>query len=332
MYISYSPLRITFGGGGTDVEPFLSRYGGAVVNATIDRGVSVRYIEDEYQLELSSRDFVRSYIVNMHRPANVTKMMADFLNDSGITMGRVIMSGDAPPGSGLGSSSAAVSALMNLVNSIRGRRVDARILAEESYNLERDHFHVVLGKQDPYAIAYGGFKYMEFNSDGTKYENLGRYSEFTRDLQRRILLVYTGKTRQSSEVLMEQVKASEMGDERTNRSLLQMKDVAKRLRDAVINNDIEEFAHQINRGWEIKKALGSRITNEHIDRIISLALSSGAQAARLMGGGSQGFVLVLCRPENLNAIQKKMMRVSNFVVRTSFDMMGTRTIGRMPEA
>lgn len=332
MYISYSPLRITFGGGGTDVEPFLSRYGGAVVNATIDRGVSVRYIEDEYQLELSSRDFVRSYIVNMHRPANVTKMMADFLNDSGITMGRVIMSGDAPPGSGLGSSSAAVSALMNLVNSIRGRRVDARILAEESYNLERGHFHVVLGKQDPYAIAYGGFKYMEFNSDGTKYENLGRYSEFTRDLQRRILLVYTGKTRQSSEVLMEQVKASEMGDERTNRSLLQMKDVAKRLRDAVINNDIEEFAHQINRGWEIKKALGSRITNEHIDRIISLALSSGAQAARLMGGGSQGFVLVLCRPENLNAIQKKMMRVSNFVVRTSFDMMGTRTIGRMPEA
>ncbi|CAC12425.1 conserved hypothetical protein [Thermoplasma acidophilum] len=327
MYISYSPLRITFGGGGTDVEPFLSKHGGAVVNATIDRGVSVRYIEDEFQLELSSRDFVRSYIVNMHRAASVTKMMADFLSEAGITNGRVIMSGDAPPGSGLGSSSSAVSALMNLVNSIRGRTVDPATLAEESYNLERNHFHVVLGKQDPYAIAYGGFKYMEFGADGVKREDLGQYSEFTTELQRRILLVYTGKTRQSSEVLMEQVKASEMGDEKTDRNLLQMKDVARRLRDAVVKNDMDEFAHQINRGWEIKKSLSSRITNDHIDRIIALALSNGAQAARLMGGGSQGFVLVMCKPENLNYIQRRMMSISNFVVRTSFDMKGTRMIG-----
>ncbi|WP_297216206.1 kinase [Thermoplasma sp.] len=326
MYISYSPLRITFGGGGTDVEPFLSKYGGAVVNATIDRGVSVRYIEDEYQLELSSRDFVRSYIVNMHGPVSVTKMMADFLSDSGIRTGRVIMSGDAPPGSGLGSSSAAVSALMNLVNTITGRNVDRAALAEESYRLERDHFHVLLGKQDPYAIAFGGFKYMEFDHDGMKREDLGRYDDFTRELERRILLVYTGKTRQSSEVLMEQVKASEMGDEETDRKLLEMKDVARKLRDSVVNNDMGEFAHQINRGWEIKKSLGSRITNDRIERIIGMALSGGAQAARLMGGGSQGFVLVMCRPENLNSLQKRLMRISNFVVRTSFDISGTRMI------
>lgn len=191
MILSYSPLRITFGGGGTDIEPFVSKYGGAVVNATIDRGVTVRYIDDGYQTELSSRDFVKSYIINMHGPSTVSSRMLDYLLRSGLRTGRIIMSGDVPPGSGLGSSSAAMSALVNLTSIIRKTKYNWESIARESYNIEKNYFHIVLGLQDPYAIALGGFKFMEFNGDGVKYEMLDKYGDFTSELEKRIILIYT---------------------------------------------------------------------------------------------------------------------------------------------
>ncbi len=327
MLISYSPLRISFGGGGTDIEPFVSKYGGSVINTTIDRGVLVKYRSDNFPLELSSRDFVKSYVVNMnHGKETVTEKMASLIMSRGISTGRVIMSGDVPPGSGLGSSSAAISSLLNLINRITGKASNSDELAEEAYQIEKNYFKIVLGKQDPYATSYGGFKYMEFRGNEVKYESLNGYTDFIRELENRTILVYTGRTRQSSEVLLDQVNRAEKGDTEITEKLQKMRDIACSMKKSVVGNDFNGFADGINEGWEIKKTLGSEITNPRVERIMKLAMKNGGMAARLMGGGSQGFVLIVSRENMMSELQRRMMDYSAFVIRISFDLKGTRFI------
>ncbi|OWP57469.1 MAG: kinase [Thermoplasmatales archaeon B_DKE] len=328
--VSYSPLRISFGGGGTDISPFIDEYGSAVLNTTIDRGVRVKYIADEFPLEISSRDFVKSYLISHeNKPArNVSEMIMDLFGTRNITSGRVLMNSDVPPGSGLGSSSALTTSVMNLINNLNGRSCTPLELADESFVTERDVLKVTLGRQDPYAISIGGFKFIEFMGNQVKIEKFDNESSFLKMLEKSILLIYTGRTRESSIALAEQVEKSRAGEKATISRLLDMKSTAFEMRDAVRSQDFHKLTSLINKGWEIKKTLGKNVTNEKIDGIIGKARSSGALAARLLGGGSQGFVLVIAGEGRLKELQDAMVRMSRFVVRVSFDERGTRIVSR----
>ena len=323
--VSYSPLRISFGGGGTDISPFPEKYGGAVVNTTIDRGVTATYVPDQYGLEISSRDFLRSFVLN-ESPGNkdlLNKILGLF-EMHGILRGRVVLNGDVPPGSGLGSSSALTTSLLNLIHHIKHEKRTWREIADEAFMLERDYFGVILGKQDPFAISMGGFKYMEFIGDGVHATPLNQFSEFIEDLEKRTLLLYTGKTRESSQVLKEQVASSSMGDENTLINLKNMKKIADEMKLCVTGGNSDRFIELVNEGWEIKKKFGDNVTNKAIDSIIEKALSSGAQGAKLMGGGSQGFILMIARKGEIENLQKEMMTFSDLVIRVNYDYQGIR--------
>lgn len=326
--ISYSPLRISFGGGGTDISPFVETHGGAVINTTIDRGVTVGYIDDPHSLEISSRDFVRSYLVgaNNHENLNVQERILDLFEQNGISKGRIIINSDVPPGSGLGSSSALTTAVLKLICKIRNIDKTREEIASEAFLTERDRFGVTLGKQDPYAVSLGGFKFMRFDSQGVRNFPISGHDSFLKDLESRILLVYTGKTRESSDVLQDQVNKSLEGDDDTIRNLTRIRELAESMNDAVLHNDMNSFIAHINEGWEMKKLLGKNVTNEQIDKTIEVAKENGAKGARLMGGGSQGFVLLIADKGKLEKLQKKMMDFSEFVIRVSFDKIGTRII------
>ena len=323
--LAFSPLRVSFAGGGTDISPFAEKYGGAVINSTIERGVFLSYTQDSYPIEISSRDFLRTFILGNHDEDNIQNKIIELLDEYGIRSGRLYISDEVPPGSGLGSSSALITALLKIIHEVRGERIEPLALAEEAYRKEKDFFGITLGKQDPYAIAIGGFKYMEFNPDGIRTEPFSDDST-VKFIDDRMLLVYTGKTRESSAILSDQVSKSATGDQDTIQRLKELKDITHLMRNAIIERNFDRFFALINQGWNVKKNLGKNVSSEKIEAIISKSISMGAKAARLLGGGNQGFVLIMAEPERLPFIQIEMTKFSTFVTRISTSDRGTRII------
>ncbi|MCW6168681.1 MAG: kinase [Thermoplasmatales archaeon] len=321
-YLAFSPLRITFAGGGTDVEPFIERYGGAVLNSTIDRKVMVTYEPDPYDLELSSRDFLKS-ITLVSESNDVLSKLYKLFESKGVSRGRVIINNAVPPGSGLGSSSALITAILKLIYSIKGKEISANELAAESYRLEKDYFNIALGKQDPYAISMGHFKLMEFTRDSENMLDLSEYSDFIQELEKRTLLIYTGSTRESSTFLKSQIDQTENKNSKIIPKLLEIKSIAYKMVDAVKTNDLNAFISDLNRGWEIKKELDKNISNKKIDNLIEEAKNNHAQGIRLMGGGGEGFLLAISEKGKLQELQKSMSEFSDFAIRISFRKNGT---------
>jgi D-glycero-alpha-D-manno-heptose-7-phosphate kinase len=324
--VSYSPFRISFAGGGTDINPFCDAYGGSVINTTIDRGVTVIYTPDEYELEISSRDFLKSVmIVGENDNGDVLHKMAGLFRNYGIDRGRISINSGVPPGSGLGSSSALTTAVLSLIHMHRNESRDPWEIAREAFSIEKNYFGITLGKQDPFAIAVGGFKFMEFTGGTEINHPLNQNQAFWRELEGRTLLIYTGKTRESSAYLRDQVDQSAAGNSQVVSNLREMKDLTHEMYSCALSGDMGGFLRGINRGWELKRNLGRNVSNSKIDRIINEALSNGAEAAKLMGGGGEGFVLAVCRPGSIEQVQSSMMKYSDFVIRVSFEESGTRS-------
>jgi D-glycero-alpha-D-manno-heptose-7-phosphate kinase len=320
------PYRISFSGGGTDVSPFPEMYGGSVINATIDRGIRVDYVDDGQPLEISSRDLLKSWSFSKRIHNSFLEGITDLFKERGIKNGRLSIAGDVPPGTGLGSSSALVLGLLQIVKILRGEELNRESLAKETYDIERNFFGVTLGRQDPFAISFGGMKYTEFNGENYKIETFDYEDPFVRRLEKSTLMVYTGSTHNSTDELQEEVSKLKEGSVDLIRRLLEIKRNTEEVRDSIKGNNFERFVQLIDLGWELKKGLGKRITNPKVDALINLAKKNGAGAARLMGGGSAGFVLVLSTPDKIWEVQKKMMENSEFVTRISFDQAGARSV------
>ncbi|MGC8644896.1 MAG: kinase [Thermoplasmata archaeon] len=318
----FAPYRVSFFGGGTDIPPFSDLYGGCVINATIDMGMRVRYVDDGKPLEISSRDMLRSWSLSGLSGNEFMGRISDLFEMNGITTGRLTVSGDVPAGTGLGSSTSLVQALLTLIRRIKGEAIDTWKIAQESYRTERDHFHVTLGLQDPYAIPFPGLKYVEFSRSGVNVERLDQKSNFLRMLERSSMIVYTGSTRNSSDELQNEVSKLNSNSEEMINTLLEIKAVTIDARSTIVRNDMRAFCDLMNRSWELKKKLGRSITNERVEFLINTAMKNGACAAKLMGGGSAGFILAIAPPEKLWNLETKMMEVSEFVTRVSYESDG----------
>ena len=324
---AYSPLRVSFVGGGTDITPFPEEHGGAVLNTAVDIGVLVRYMPDAYPLEIVSRDLISSYLVGMRGKFNLEKL-SKMLAEYGLHRGKILINGDVPPGSGLGSSSALVTALILLGSNTNGKKLDPGALALKAYNTERNSLGVLLGFQDPYAIAIGGFKFMEFRGPA-KYsvERFRKSKSFTDYISSHMLLLYTGGTRESTAALKEQVSRSRRGDSRTIERLSGLKQLAFEARDCARASDIDGFAEIINRGWSIKRGLSRSVSNSRIDSLVNFGMKNGAMAGRLLGGGSEGFIMFIAKEKSMGRLQKSLSRSNGFVVRASISEKGTHALG-----
>ncbi len=325
---AYSPFRVSFAGGGTDISPFVDSYGSALINTTIGRGVTVRYVDDPYPVEVSSRDFLISSVPGSsgRGKRHIGKQLVELIRRFGITTGKFLINSDVPPGSGLGSSSALITALVKIIDTIRGSSGGSSALAESSFKIERDFMGIMLGKQDPYAIAKGGFKFMEFGGDNVSVSYFSPDNAVLKYIDAHSLIIYTGKSRESSKVLRAQVGAVSQRSTQVIETLLRIKQISFEMKSAVENEDLDGFIDLVNRGWEEKKKLSPIVTNERIDGIIKEGFRSGAVAARLLGGGSEGFIFMLSGEDELFNLQSDMMKHSKFVVRISIDHRGTRLV------
>ena len=327
---SKAPLRISFGGGGTDVSPFPEERGGAVLNATInkytyctlisrrDNTIKIRSLDYDIMIKYDLAEQVEydGKLDLVKAATNVMKM------DQGCEL---LLHSSAPPGSGLGSSSTMVVSLVGAFKRWRGIPLTNYEIAELAYRIEREELEIKGGRQDQYAATFGGFNFIEFLGNKTIVNPLRIDHDVINELEYRLILCYTGKTRLSSGIIDDQVNGYVSKKEDVVRALEETKELANKLKNALLLRHLDEFGALLHDGWLAKKRFSSKITNPEIDMLYKTARSSGAIGGKLLGAGGGGYLLLFCEFDKKQNVIAKLQELGGQIVDFSFDFSGLQT-------
>ncbi len=293
MIITQTPLRISLAGGGTDFPEFFLQHGGAVLSMAIDKYVYViakERFDDQIYINYSRKEIVDSVEEIKH------DLIREAMRKTGLTRGVEITTlADVPSeGSGLGSSSSITVGLLNCFYAYKGIQVAAEQLAKEAAEIEIDILGRPIGIQDHYIAAYGNLHVFEFQRGGdVRVERLEVSEAVKRRLASNLLLFYTGRTRNSYEILAEQQgNIKERVEE-----LCQIRDMAFEARGYLCSHSLDDIGRLLARAWEQKKRLATRITAPLIDELYERAIAAGALGGKLAGAGGGGFLVLYCPSE-----------------------------------
>ena len=306
---SRAPLRLGLAGGGTDVSPFSDQHGGFVMNVTIDKFAyaTVQAPSEPDLAEFESQDAGR---VDRLAPEAVglapgptqlirgvyLRIAERFLEGRRPAV-RVRAHSDAPPGSGLGSSSTMVVALVAAFAEYFGLALGEYEIAQLAFDVERKDLGLSGGKQDQYAAAFGGFNFMEFYADDRVIVNPLRIKEWIwNELEASLVLYFTGVSRSSASIIDEQARNVREGNSQSLEAMRRLKQEAVQMKEALLRGDLARFADVMQSGWQAKKLSASSISNPMIDEIEALAFANGAKAAKVSGAGGGGFMMFICDP------------------------------------
>lgn len=301
MIISRAPLRISFVGGGSDIPSFYRKHGGAVLSTAIEKYVFVtlnKKFDNGIRIAYSRTEEVAR--VNDIEHSLVRAAMNMVHPDGGVEITTIA---DIPSrGTGLGSSSTFTVALLHALHAYNGRYVSQHRLAEESCRVEIDICGEPIGKQDQYAAAYGGLNFVEFHQDDTVDVTPVICKQSTiAELQKHMLLLYTGITRSASQLLKRQ--GEEVDSDRKKAAMLnRMVELTKVMRDELQSDSLVSFGETLHENWELKKGLTAGISTSGIDDSYEVARKHGAIGGKILGAGAGGFLLLFAPPERHAAI------------------------------
>ncbi len=326
-----SPMRVSFGGGGTDLEAYYARFGGFVVSAAIARYayVSVREPHDG-SVRLGSADYRiwesydRGVIPPAHEPLALAKAAlaagADRrLRERGVDL---FMASEVPPGTGLGSSSAMAGALTQALAAYLDRLLTKPDLAEEACTLEIERLDMPIGKQDQYASVFGGINAMTFEAAGVKVVPLRLSPDAVSALGSRLLLFSTGTSRHSANILREQ-RHDTGRKPLVTESLHRIRDLAQEMRGALESEDLDRFGQLLHHAWMQKKRLSDRVSSTAIDGWYQTALGAGAVGGKITGAGGGGFLMLYCPVERQPGLREAMITEGLHELPFDFDFQGT---------
>ena len=320
MIITKTPFRVSFCGGGSDMANFYEKYGGCVLSTSINKycyiSIHPYFNENKTLLKYSENELVDSPDQIRHR------IFRQVLTDMGIHGVEISSTADIPGGTGLGSSSTFTVGLLNSLNCYKGKFVSKDKLAKLACEVEIEKLGNPIGKQDQYGAALGGLNFIKFNQDGSvSHEPILMEGKTYKELQKNLLMFYTGTTRSANTILAEQTKNITSEDKAKN--LLKMCGLAKDMKVALENNDISSFGKILDEGWQLKKELASGIANPAIDEAYEIAMKNGALGGKLLGAGGGGFLLFYCEEEKQDQLKKAIgLRELDF----SFERDGTSVI------
>jgi D-glycero-alpha-D-manno-heptose-7-phosphate kinase len=287
-----APLRISFAGGGTDVPPFPAEQGGLVLNATINRYAygTLRPRPDD-SIQISSHDYGLSTQFGVHEPLvfdgklDLAKAAIRRFAGRESRGFDLLLHSNAPPGSGLGSSSAMMVALIGALAEYRNLPVTDYELAELAHSIEREELGIKGGRQDQYAAAFGGFNFIELSEDR----------------------VVVNPLRVAPDVMLEQ------------------KELAVEMKNALLQRRLRDFGELLHTAWEAKKRLSTRISNDRIEELYEEARRSGAIGGKVTGAGGGGYVLLYCRYDRKHEVAERMIAMDAGVAEFAFEPNGLRT-------
>jgi D-glycero-alpha-D-manno-heptose-7-phosphate kinase len=324
-----APLRISFAGGGTDVPPFSQREGGCVLNATINRYAYATLCPRlDRQVRIDSLDFGLSVSYDLEGippydgkldlvKAAVSKLMGG--DTPGIDL---YLHSDAPPGSGLGASSALVVALVGLLKDFRNLPLTDYEIAEVAYVIERKDLGVQGGMQDQYAAAFGGFNYIEFLPDRVVVNPLKMTPDVVNELQYNLLLCYTGRTRLSAHILDDQIARYERGETESLEALRELKRLTVDMKNALLRRRLDEFGELLHYEWGQKRRMSPRISDPALDELYECARREGATGGKITGAGGGGYMLLYCPFVVKHRVAERMKELGCVIADFAFEPSG----------
>jgi D-glycero-alpha-D-manno-heptose-7-phosphate kinase len=327
-----APLRISFAGGGTDVPPYPEWKGGCVLNATIDSFAwgSLRPRQDG-TIRITSADF--NLLLEY---TSQSEMLLDgqldlvkaVINRSGARDSagfEIFLHSDAPPGSGLGSSSALIVALVGLIKEFKNVRMTQYEIAESAWRIERQDLAIQGGLQDQYAASFGGFNFMEFYGDRVVINPLRINPEVLNELEHNLLLCYTGQARRSDRIIEDQTQRLECGNSETVDALAQQKQLAIDMKSALMRHRLDDFGDLLHSAWEAKRRISAKISNPLIEEMYAEARKHGALGGKITGAGGGGFILFYCQFENKLRVAEALTKLGAVPKEFAFEAHGMQT-------
>jgi len=325
-----APLRVSFAGGGTDVPPFPEREGGVVLSATINRyAYGALAPRDDQQIRIESLDFGLSLDYGVDDEMAFDGRL-DLAKAAIRKMGRggydLFLHSSAPPGSGLGSSSAVMVTMIGLLKEFHGTPLTDYEVAQLAVDLERTELGIGGGLQDQYAATFGGFNFIEFEGDRVIVNPLRIPPDVMHELEHNMLLCYTGKTRRSVDRIIEdQTRRWEGGDERALAGLRAGKDLAVAMKNALLQRRLNDFGELLGAAWEEKKKMSPKISNEFIDTAYDEARKHGALGGKVTGAGGGGYMLFCCPFRRRHNVANALTAMGGQVTEFEFTSNGLTT-------
>jgi D-glycero-alpha-D-manno-heptose-7-phosphate kinase len=324
MIITRSPLRITLGGGGTDLPSYYEKHGGLLLAVAIDKYVYItlhQTFEQELIVKYSRMERTASVEDVQHPIVRECLRLVGFLNPSL----EITSMADIPAGTGLGSSGSFTTALLKALHTLKKNIVHPRELAEQACHVELELLKEPIGKQDQYVAAFGGMTCFEFRPDGSVgAEPVQLDSETLYNLEDNLLLFFTGQSRSASAILRQQDDATRDGRPEMLENLHFIKEMAQRSRAALRSGDLRAFAELMNEHWQRKKQRSAEMTSPQIDEWYDLARRNGALGGKLIGAGGGGFLLFFA--EDKTRLRHAMTRTGLREVRFRFEPEGTKVV------
>jgi D-glycero-alpha-D-manno-heptose-7-phosphate kinase len=310
-----APLRISFVGGGTDFPHYFERHGGAVLSATIDHAAHVRILpRPDRQVRIRSLDL--GHLVEYHLERGpvydgVMDLPKAAIERLGVRNGMdVDIASDAPPGSGLGGSSALVTACVGALAMLLERPMTPSEVAEVSYAIEREDLGIAGGWQDQYAAAFGGFNLFEFGAAGVSVHPLDLPPALVTALRSHLMLCYTGNVRTDLGLIDAQIRMFQEGREDTIVGMKQLQAMAFEMRHEIEAGHVERLGPMLREAFESKKLMNPQIAEgTAIEHLMSVAGAEGASGGKICGAGGGGYVLLACPPERQAAVRTALERL-----------------------
>ncbi len=327
---SRAPLRISFGGGGTDISPYPEEHGGVALNTSIDKYAYATLVpREDDTINVRSLDYnivVRFNAGEEPKYDGNLDLVKATVKVLGVQQGfDLFLHSDVPPGSGLGSSSTIVVGLVGLFKHWLKLLLTDYQVAELAYQIEREEVGIKGGKQDQFAATFGGFNFIEFKQETTIVNPLRIKDNVLNELQYRLMLCHTGKTRLSAGIIADQTQRYAERKEEVIRALEVTKALAIQMKDALLLGRLHELGVLLHEAWCAKQQFSPKITDSYIDSLYEEARKSGAAGGKLLGAGGGGFLLLFCQFDKRHIIAQNLENMGGQIVEFAFDSHGLQT-------
>lgn len=326
-----APLRLSFAGGGTDVSPFPETEGGVVLSATIDRYAfgslqpradgQIRIESVDFNLSL---DFPAAAEVELDGQLDLVKAVIRRLGRPEFGGYDLVLRSNAPPGSGLGSSSTMMVALVGLLREHYGLPLSEYEVAGLAHHIERQDLGIHGGLQDHYAATFGGFNFIEFGQQ-VIVNPLRIRADVVSELELNLLLCFTGVTRESANIIADQTSRLTTGEADTLDGLRAQKELAVAMKSTLLRGELTDFGHLLGQAWRQKKKMSPMISTPRIEEIYELAMAQGALGGKVTGAGGGGYILFYCDFARKHRLAEALEAAGAQVTEFSFESKGLAT-------
>jgi D-glycero-alpha-D-manno-heptose-7-phosphate kinase len=332
---SKAPLRLGLAGGGTDVSPFSDIYGGAIMNATIsmyayatirplDNGkIILNSVDKNERYEFGPTDHLPvDGLLNLHKGV-YNRVVKDFIRKP--LSFELTTWVDAPPGSGLGTSSTLVVAILGAFTEWMGLSLGDYDLAHLAYEIERIDLQMAGGKQDQYAATFGGFNYMEFLKDKVVVNPLRVKEVCLDELAHNLILYHTETSHLSSAIIEQESENVKNKNEKTLEAMHKLREQAVMMKEAILRGNLDRIGEILDFGWQFKKNLANGVSNSFIDDIYETALKHGATGGKVSGAGGGGFMFFYCPRNSRSQVIEALRTFGGQTKRYEFTGKGLKT-------